>query len=56
MIDRIKKRLEELRGERDRRARELTEQANLILAPYQAAIAELEALLTEEEAEQEGEK
>jgi chromosome condensin MukBEF ATPase and DNA-binding subunit MukB len=49
MKDKIKARLEELQAERTKAIKEIQEQAEHILAPFNAAIAELEALIKEDE-------
>jgi hypothetical protein len=56
MIDKIKTRIEELKKAREQTIQELNEYCAKILAPYNAAIGELEALLPEEEKEQKNEQ
>jgi hypothetical protein len=48
MQDKIKARIEQLKTEHTRMAQAMAEEANLRLAPYVAAIKELEALLEAE--------
>jgi hypothetical protein len=49
MEEKIRARLEELKAERDKAIREIQEQADRILAPFNAAISELEKLLESNE-------
>jgi hypothetical protein len=54
MEEKIRARLEELKAERDKAIKEIQGQADRILAPFNAAIAELEALLKPDEDDKAG--
>jgi hypothetical protein len=51
MEEKIRARLEELKAERDKAIKEIQGQADRILAPFNAAISELEKLLEADEGE-----
>ena len=54
MEEKIKARIEELKAKRDEAIKEIQAEADRILGPFNAAIAELEALIREETSFDEG--
>lgn len=53
MEERIKARLEEVKAEREKVLKDLQRQAEQVLAPYNAVIAELEELIKEPDSQAE---